>query len=56
MNLISTIFSKLLVLVLHVSGQNSFPPPLKPEEESALFARMQKGDMQARDKLFEHNL
>ena len=34
----------------------SFPRPLKPEEERAYIERWMEGDMEARNKLIEHNL
>lgn len=34
----------------------SFPRPLKPEEEQALVARAGEGDLEARNRLIEHNL
>ena len=43
-------------LILHLSARNSFPKPLKPEEEAELVERMLAGDTLARDRLIEHNL
>ncbi len=50
------IFSKLFCFFLKVSGTNSFPPPLKAEDENEYFKRARAGDMRAREILIEHNL
>lgn len=42
--------------VHYVSGGSSLPPPLSPEEERCVLARMQAGDRTARDELITHNL
>ena len=42
--------------VHYVSGGSSLPPPLSPEEERCVLARMQAGDRAARDELITHNL
>ena len=42
--------------VHYVSGAQSLPPPLTPEEEKQLLARMMAGDAAARDDLITHNL
>ncbi len=53
-------FSKLIVSLvcffLSVSGGQSFPPPLSPEEERRLFCEFNEGSMEARRILIEHNL
>jgi RNA polymerase sporulation-specific sigma factor len=41
---------------LRLSGGGSFPRALTPEEEREYLERMAQGDMDARDKLIEHNL
>lgn len=41
---------------LRLSGSGSFPRPLKAEEERDYLQRMAQGDMEARNKLIEHNL
>lgn len=41
---------------LRISGGGSFPRPLKAEEEREYLRRMEQGDMEARNKLIEHNL
>lgn len=37
-------------------SNNVFPEPLSEEEEQACIIKMQNGDMDARNKLIEHNL
>lgn len=54
--LISFALSNLLFLALHVEGNGSFPKPLNSEKEKECFDKMAKGDMEARNKLIEHNL
>lgn len=62
MNRIVWFFRRLwLVLVCpnaahYVTGASSLPPPLTPEQETALLARMMAGDRTARDDLITHNL
>ncbi len=45
-----------LFLVLYLSGKNSFPKPLSPEEEAPLIEKMLAGDKKARSVLIEKNL
>jgi len=45
-----------LFFSLSLSGTGSFPKPLKAEEERECLERMAQGDIQARNKLIEHNL
>ncbi len=45
-----------LFFTLSLSGTGSFPRPLKAEEERECLERMAQGDMEARNKLVEHNL
>lgn len=52
----SHIFFRFISLLLGIGSPQSFPPPLSAEEERAAFARMQKGDRDARDLIIEHNL
>ena len=40
----------------YINGGPSLPPPLTPEQEKALLARMMAGDAAARDDLITHNL
>ena len=50
------LLSSLLFAALHIGRSNLFPPPLPPEQERELIAKMKKGDKKAKDKLVEHNL
>ena len=45
-----------LFFSLSLSGTSSFPKPLKAEEERECLERMAQGDLEARNKLIEHNL
>ena len=45
-----------LFLALYLSGKNSFPKPLSPEEEAPLIEKMLSGDKKARSVLIERNL
>lgn len=48
--------SNLLFVILHVTGSGSFPRPLTAKEEREYLEHFQNGDMEARNKLIEHNL
>ena len=50
------LLSNLLPLLGSLSQGQSFPKQLTLEEEKTMVARMDAGDMQARNKLIEHNL
>ncbi len=56
LDIIVNFFRELFVAIGYIGNRNSFPEPLGREEEGALLAAMQSGDMDARDKLIEHNL
>ena len=46
-----------MLFSLHLTGPpSSFPKPLSSEEEAECLARSAKGDLDARNKLVEHNL
>ena len=53
---ILTILANMICLVLQVSADDSFPPPLSKKEEDAAVAAMLAGDEAARAELIEHNL
>lgn len=56
-DLILKIFSQLsMFFILHVTGSGSFPRPLSQREEHECLEKWKKGDIQARNKLVEHNL
>ena len=50
------IFSDFLFFILHINPQGSFPPALKPKEEERLIKLKEQGDVNAKNKLIEHNL
>lgn len=50
------ILLRFISLVLGLSPNQNFPPPLSPEEEETLFDKMRAGDTKARAKIIEHNL
>lgn len=45
-----------LFLLGYLSQGNAFPKPLDRQEEARLIQQMANGDVQAREKLIEHNL
>jgi len=55
-NILSGILSHFFCVILGIGGQQSFPPPLSAKEENELFRKKKGGDMEARNKLIEHNL
>ncbi len=42
--------------ILHVCGSGSFPKPLSQKEEALYLEKLRNGDIEARNKLVEHNL
>ncbi len=48
--------SNLLFFALHLSNANSFPPPLSAKEERECLVAFKSGDVNAKNKLIEHNL
>ena len=48
--------SNLLVFALHLSNNNSFPPPLTASQEHELLTKYKNGDQNAKNSLIEHNL
>lgn len=49
-------FLSCFFMFSYVTGNNSFPEPLKAPEEERLLHAFAAGDLEARDKLIEHNL
>lgn len=45
-----------MLFMLRLSSGDSFPRPLRAPEERRLLECWQKGDLEARNKLVEHNL
>ena len=56
LGLIEAFFSSVVFLISYISGNNVFPQPLSEEEEAECIEKMKNGDMDARNKLIEHNL
>lgn len=54
--LFDSIVQSLVFLISFISGSNSFPKPLSAKEEQMYIERMEKGDLEARNILIEHNL
>ncbi len=54
--LISMLLKQIFVLLGYMSNLNSFPKQLSKKEEEELLLRYSKGDMEAKNKLIEHNL
>ena len=42
--------------ILHICGGGSFPKPLSEKQEREYLEKASKGDVEARNKLVEHNL
>ncbi len=49
-------FRNLIIFALHLGSPNLFPKPLSKKEENELLTKMAEGDVQAKNKLIEHNL
>ena len=56
LKMLLVIISNMFYLRLHVKSAGSFPPPLKAKEEGELLEKSSCGDIEARNKLIEHNL
>ena len=54
--LFDSIIQSLVFLISFISGRNSFPKPLSAKEERECVEKMENGDIEARNKLIEHNL
>ncbi len=50
------LFARIVLLIGGISGGQSFPPKLTPQQENEAVDRMLQGDLLARDLLIEHNL
>ncbi len=53
---IFSLFSNLLVFILHITNAESFPPPLSKKEEAEAINEMINGSEAAKEKLIKHNL
>ena len=56
LSLLLQILSNFYYLALHVTGAGSFPAPLSSKRETELLEKSRTGDLDARNKLIEHNL
>lgn len=50
------LISSVPFVILHVISANSFPKTLSPKEERKYLELMKKGDLEAKNKLINHNL
>ncbi len=56
-NLISTLLSQgFMFFALHLKKTGSFPPSLSQEEEQKCLIEFKNGDLNAKNKIIEHNL
>lgn len=53
---IMSFFSGILHFALHITQGSSFPRPLSAQEEEKYLRKAKDGDVQARNKLVEHNM
>lgn len=53
---LSKILLRFISLILGIEQFESFPPPLKKDEEAEAFRRMSEGDRKAREIIIERNL
>ncbi|MBE7023702.1 MAG: sigma-70 family RNA polymerase sigma factor [Ruminococcaceae bacterium] len=51
-----TLIESFIFLISFVSGANSFPKPLSAKDERFYIEKMEQGDIEAKNKLIEHNL
>lgn len=56
LSLVLQLLTNLYYFALHVTGSGSFPAPLSAKRETELLEKSRKGDIDARNKLVEHNL
>lgn len=50
------LLSRMILWILHADAPYLFPKPLTRAEELACFEQMETGDIQARNRIIEHNL
>lgn len=55
-SLLSGLFASIVFVALHPEYSGSFLPPLSQKDEKELINRYEKGDIQAKNLLIEHNL
>lgn len=56
MELLSFLGQYICFFILHVCGSGSFPKPLSEKQEREYLEKSANGDIEARNKLVEHNL
>ncbi len=56
MSFLYKILLRFVSLILSISPNQNFPPPLSEKEEEEFFTKMKSGDSSARAKIIEHNL
>ena len=56
LNMLLEILKNLFYLALHVKGSGCFPPTLSAKKEAELLELVKDGNIEARNKLVEHNL
>ena len=54
--LFDSVVKSLVFFISFISGTNSFPKPLSAKEEKVYIEKMAQGDIDAKNKLIEHNL
>ena len=55
-SLLLEIATSIYYFALHVTGAGSYPQPLSAKRENELLEKSRNGDIEARNKLVEHNL
>ena len=57
LSMLGEILSKIsMIFILHVTGAGSFPKPLSEKQEQELLEKSAAGNLEARNRLVEHNL
>ncbi|MBQ3416668.1 MAG: RNA polymerase sporulation sigma factor SigK [Ruminococcus sp.] len=56
LNFLISLSQYLFLFILHVTHSETFPKPLTKSQEQELLERSGRGDIEARNKLVEHNL
>ena len=51
-----SMMQSIIFLISFISGTNSFPKPLSAKDEQMYIEKMNNGDIDAKNKLIEHNL
>lgn len=56
MDLLGFLGQYICFFILHICGSGSFPKPLSEKQEREYLEKYASGDIEARNKLVEHNL